>query len=147
MLVEFSRTCIFHHMWETFFHVWWTFLENALNLCIFTDAPVPHSKLQVEFYKNLFPPRRKGWRKLWLGLALSKFNQKIWRWLETLVYLYFVWFVIFPLLCNHGNLTQKLYQKNSYLNEGWHFIGRSKVGNLPRMINKGVLSQFMYKPT
>ena len=37
-----------------------TFPENALNLCIFTHAPVPHSKLQVEFFENLFPPRRKG---------------------------------------------------------------------------------------
>ena len=70
-----------------------TFLENALNLCIFTHAPVPHSKFQAEFFENVFPPRRKGWRKLWF--ALSKFNQKIWRWLGTLVYLYFVWFVIF----------------------------------------------------
>ena len=40
------------------------FLENALNLCIFTHAPVPHSKLQVEFFENLFHLRRKGWRKL-----------------------------------------------------------------------------------
>ena len=37
-----------------------TFLENALNLYIFTHAPVPHSKLQVEFFENLFPPRQKG---------------------------------------------------------------------------------------
>ena len=68
-----------------------TFRENALNLCIFTHAPVPHPKLQVEFFENLFPPRRKGWKKLWF--ALSKFNQKIWR-LGTLVYLYFVWVAI-----------------------------------------------------
>ena len=38
-------------------------------------------------------------------------------------------------------------QKNSYLNEGWHFIGRFKVGSLPRKINKDVLAQFKYKPT
>ena len=37
-----------------------TFLENVLNLCFFTHAPVPHSKLLVEFLKNLFPPRQKG---------------------------------------------------------------------------------------
>ena len=36
------------------------FQENALNLCIFTNIPVPHSKLQVEFFENLFPPRQKG---------------------------------------------------------------------------------------
>ena len=34
-----------------------TFLENALSLWIFTLAPVPHSKLQVEFFENLFPPK------------------------------------------------------------------------------------------
>ena len=35
-------------------------LENELNLCIFTHAPVPHSKLQVQFFENLFPPRTKN---------------------------------------------------------------------------------------
>ena len=44
-----------------------TFLENALNLLIFFHAPVPQSKLQVEFFENLFPPRQKGWRKLWFA--------------------------------------------------------------------------------
>ena len=38
-------------------------------------------------------------------------------------------------------------EKNRYLNEGWLFIGRLKAGNLPRMINKEVLAQFIYKPT
>ena len=33
-----------------------TFLENALNLGIFTNAPVPYSKLQTKFFENLFPP-------------------------------------------------------------------------------------------
>ena len=37
-----------------------TFPENALNLCIFTHAPVPHSKFLVEFFKNLFPPKTEG---------------------------------------------------------------------------------------
>ena len=44
-----------------------TFLQNALNLCMFTHAPVPHSKLQVEVFENYFPPRQKGWRKLWFA--------------------------------------------------------------------------------
>ena len=35
-------------------------LENTLNLCIFIHAPVPHSKLQVQFFENLFPPRAKN---------------------------------------------------------------------------------------
>ena len=33
-----------------------TLLENALNLGIFTHAPVPHSKLQTKFFENLFLP-------------------------------------------------------------------------------------------
>ena len=90
MLVEFSLTCIFQHVWEKFCQIIvLTFLENALNLCIFTHVSVPHSKLQVDSFENLFSPRRKGWRKLWF--ALSKFNQKTWRWLEALVYLHLVW--------------------------------------------------------
>ena len=54
------------------------FLEKTLNLGIFTHAPVHHSELQAEVFENLFL-QRKGCRKLWF--ALSKFNQKIWRWL------------------------------------------------------------------
>ena len=34
-----------------------------------------------------------------------------------------------------------------HLNEGFLFIGRFKVGSLPRMIHKEVLAQFIYKPT
>ena len=32
------------------------FLENVMNLGIFTHAPVLHSKLKAEFFENLFPP-------------------------------------------------------------------------------------------
>ena len=34
-----------------------------------------------------------------------------------------------------------------HINEGWLFIGRFKVGNLPRMILQEVLAEFIYKPT
>ena len=34
--------------------------RKSLNLCFFTHAPVPHSKLLVEFFENLFPPRQKA---------------------------------------------------------------------------------------
>ena len=61
MLVEFSVTCMFHHVWETFFNfIVCIFLENALNLWIFTRVPIPQLKLLVEFLENLFPPRQKG---------------------------------------------------------------------------------------
>ena len=50
------------------------------------------------------------------------------------------------LLCNYDNLTLEFHKKNSYLNEVWLFLGRFKTGSLPRMINKEVLAQFIYKP-
>ena len=37
-----------------------TFLENALNICIFTHAPVPHSKLQAEFFESCFLQDERG---------------------------------------------------------------------------------------
>ena len=43
--------------------VFFTFLENALSLCIFTDASVPYSKLQQPRWNVLkicFPQDRKG---------------------------------------------------------------------------------------
>ena len=39
-------------------------LRKSLNLCFFTHAPVPHSKLLVEFLKICFPQDRRGGRKL-----------------------------------------------------------------------------------
>ena len=33
-----------------------TFLENELNLGIFTHALLPHSKIQAEFFENVFLP-------------------------------------------------------------------------------------------
>ena len=57
MLVEFSLTCIFRHVWENFLFklMVFIFLENALNLGMFTHSFVPHPKLQAEFFENLFP--------------------------------------------------------------------------------------------
>ena len=61
MLVEFSLTCIFYHLWENFKLMMFTFLEYALNLCIFTHDLVLHSKLQIKFCENLFPqPAESG---------------------------------------------------------------------------------------
>ena len=80
MLVEFSLY-ISSRMGKFFQFMVFIFLENGLNLRIFTYAPVPHSKFQVEFFENL-------------SFALSKFDQKIWRWPGTLVIyiLYDIWF-------------------------------------------------------
>ena len=57
---------------------------------------------------------------------------------------------LLSLPCIHGNLTLKLYiyiRKSSFLNEEWHFIGRLKVGSLPRLTKKEVLAEFLYKST
>ena len=57
---------------------------------------------------------------------------------------------LLSLICNHGNFTLKLYASEKiarYLNKGWRFIGRFKVGSLPRMKKKEMLAQFIYKPS
>ena len=53
--------------------------------------------------------------------------------------------ILLPLLCNHNNLILKS-ETNSYLDEGWLFISRFKVGSVPGMINKEMLAQYLYKP-
>ena len=40
--------------------------------------------------------------------------------------------IILSFLCNYDNLTPKLNQKKrKYPDEGWLFIGRFKLGNVP----------------
>ena len=123
-----------------------TFLENTLNLCIFTHAQLPT--------QNSVSLKTKGGEKAMIFLIqiqsenmkitwnislfifcmiLLKSNEKIGRWFETLVRLYFVWSIFFlnvvglqfckqylstsvllkllPLLCNHDNLTLKSRQE------------------------------------
>ena len=46
-----------------------TFLENTLNLCIFTHALVSHAKLQADFFENLFPTKQKGVEKTMICFA------------------------------------------------------------------------------
>ena len=54
---------MFHFVWENFFNFMvFTFLKNALNLGIFTHAPIPQSKLQVEILKIFLPQDEKGER-------------------------------------------------------------------------------------
>ena len=56
--------------------------------------------------------------------------------------------IVLLLLRSHDNLILKIHQQiNGYLNEGLLFIGGFKVGNVPEVINKEVLNQFIYKPT
>ena len=68
------------------------FLYHAL------DRRKINSFTQAEFFrKSVCSYCRKRWRKLWF--ALSNISYKIWTWLGTLGFLYFVWFAVF-LKCN-----------------------------------------------
>ena len=60
-----------------------TFLENALNLDIFTHAPVPHSKLQAEF--SPITKRGKGNYHLLYQNSIRKYEDDL-----EHDYLYFV---------------------------------------------------------
>ena len=42
-----------------------TFLGDAFNLCIFAHAPVSHSKLQAEFFENVFPKGGENYNELY----------------------------------------------------------------------------------
>ena len=54
--------------------------------------------------------------------------------------------LLLSLFCNHDNLILKLHKKkSSYLVEGMFFIGRFKVGDVPRMRIKEALALFIYK--
>ena len=42
--------------------------------------------------------------------------------------------ILLSFLCNYDDLSLKFHQeKRSYLDEGWIFMGRFKVGSVPRM--------------
>ena len=66
MLVQFSLTCIFHHVWEKIFNLWCS--HQKMNL-IYAFLLMPQFSTQnsrYNFLKICFPqgPRTKGWRKL-----------------------------------------------------------------------------------
>ena len=123
----------------------------------------PSSPLRQKFLKFCFPQQPKGVEKTMICfIKIQSENIKITWNIRLFIFCIICNFSkcdgftvlsnsavlnLLPLLCNHGNLTLKLPQKNSYLNEGWLFIGRFKVGSLSRTINKEVLTQFVCKPT
>ena len=53
--------------------------------------------------------------------------------------------ILLLLLCNMIIDTKTTSEKNSYLDEGWLFVGSFKVGSVTGMINKEVLAQFIYE--
>ena len=133
MLVEFSLTCIFDHVWKRFFQFMvFTFLENALNLCIYTNPQV-HSRRRF-FWKSVSPKTKAVEKTLICFIKIQSGNiyDRIYKG-DLEPFLYFAWFTVFltvtslqfcekhlshsvvlsvlPLLCNHGSLTQKFHKK------------------------------------
>ena len=52
--------------------------RKSLNLCFFTHAPVSHSKVLVEFFENLLPPRQKDWEKAMIcSIKIQSENMKM----------------------------------------------------------------------
>ena len=115
-----------------------TFLENALNLCIFTHALVPHQNSRQKFLKVCFSQAKRDGENY--DLLYQNSTRKYGDNLEHQVICTLYDFVIFlnvmalqfckqylsnsvvlsllSLLCNHGNLTLKLHQKKiAALNE------------------------------
>ena len=97
----FSQTCIFYHVRENFqiyrVHIPRKCIKPRHFYSCRPLLPLSLSLLLIPtgtfFWKSVSPNTRKGWRKLWL--ALLEFNQKKWKWLETLGYSCFEWFAIF----------------------------------------------------
>ena len=89
-----------------------TFLENALNLGIFTKL-LPHSKLAPKFLSSRSTNSRKRWKKLWF--ALSKFNQKM---------TWDIWLFVFCIIFNFSNVMvlqkfRKNKKKTTLINGGF----------------------------
>ena len=53
MLAEFSLTCIFHHVWEKIFNLWFHIPRKCIESMHFYSCP--SSPTWVEFFENLFP--------------------------------------------------------------------------------------------
>ena len=86
MFVKFSLTCIFQLVLKKFLNLWCSHFWKIVESTLFYSCPSPPLKTPGRIF--CFPQNRRGGRKLWF--ALSKFNQKIWRWLGTLVYFHLV---------------------------------------------------------
>ena len=95
------------------------------------------------FWKSVFP-KTKGVEKIMIYFIKIQSENKKMTW-NIRLFKNSVVLSLLLLLCNHGNLTLKLHQKNIYLNKGWLFTARLKVRSLPRMIKKEALTQFTYK--
>ena len=138
MLFEFflERVCTTMIGWNVWIYVV-QISEKCMNLDIFTHNPYPkqkskcscHFPSQAErnysfkpgssFSKICFPQQQKWIEEI--CFTLIKFNQNIWRWLGT-------------------------SERNIYFDWGWTFTAGFTAESVPEMINKEVLTQFIYWP-
>ena len=132
----------------------------------FYSCPSPPLKIHHPgriFWKFVSPKTKRVEETMIYFIKIKSENMKM-TWVISF-FIFFAWFLIFlnvvvlqfceylsnsvvisllPLLCNRGNLTLKYIRKNSCLNKRLRFIGRFKVGSIPRTINK---DKFIYKAT
>ena len=113
-----------------------TSTQNVLKLCF------PQQQKEVEktitcFIKIQSETMKMTWNvRLFIFSMICNFSKRAGFTVLQIISTYSTVLSLLPLLCSHANLTLKFHQKNSYLNERWVFIGRFKVGSLPRMIKK-----------
>ena len=56
MLVEFSLTCIFQHVWKYFFNIWCSHSQKIIESMLFHSYPSPPLKTPGRiFWKSVFP--------------------------------------------------------------------------------------------
>ena len=78
MLVEFSLTCIFQHVWEkVFLFMVFLFLENALNLAFLLMASSPTQKPRQNFFKICFPKAEGVGEAMICSIKIQSENIKI----------------------------------------------------------------------
>ena len=52
--------------------------RKSLNLCFFAHAPVPHSKLLVDVFENLFSRKQKRWEEAMIcSVKIQSENMKM----------------------------------------------------------------------
>ena len=80
-------------------------------------------------------------------ICFIKFNQKIWRWLGKLGYLYLIWFVTFfqmLWLYSFVNKISIMQYGSNFIVFPFQFIGRFNVGSIRRMRNTKALALFIW---
>ena len=87
-----------------------TFLVNAVNLGIFTHTPLPHLKLQAEYFEN-FPQQQKGMEQIMI--CFIKFQ------LENMKKAWNIWLFIFCRICNFSRCDGFTY---TFVNNIYHIM-------------------------